>query len=76
MPYLREVQCGDKYKDIGKLLKRNMFKSLKGDRASNVFTHANKTEVVVQIFGAEWGTGVEHSRKTHICEGIESNNQL
>ena len=44
---------------IGKLLKRNMFKSLKGD----VYTHTNETEFVVRIFGAEWGTGFEHSRK-------------
>ena len=39
-----------------------MFKSLKGDRGSNVCTHTNETEVVVRIFGAEWGTGFEHSR--------------
>ena len=51
---------------IGKLLKRNMFKSLKGDRGSNVCTHTNETEVVVRIFIAEWGTGFEHSRKAQI----------
>lgn len=60
----------------GKLLKRNIFKSLNGEQGSNVYTHTNETEVVVRIFGAEWGTGFEHSRKTHICEEIESNNQL
>lgn len=50
---------------IGKLLKRNMFKSLEADRGSNVYTHANEREVVVRIF-AEWGTGFEHSRKAQI----------